>query len=154
MLTKTLLRPSSLPLMRTFNHIRLSHSLSNATIADLNKRWESLPTTDQEEIISQLNERQKLNWKELTPEEKKAAWYISYGEWGPRRPVHQKGDGMKIFGGVVLGLSIASGLFVLFRVSAPESPRTMTREWQEASDEYLKSKNANPFTGYSQIQSK
>ncbi|ODV57953.1 cytochrome c oxidase subunit Vb, partial [Ascoidea rubescens DSM 1968] len=129
-------------------------SLSNATVADLNKRWEGLPSSDQEEIILQLNERQKLNWKELTPEEKKAAWYISYGEWGPRRPVHQKGDGLKIFGGVVLGLGIASGLFVLFRLNAPAQPKTMTREWQEASDEYLKSKNANPFTSYSQIQSK
>lgn len=59
---------------------------------DINKRWETMPNTEQEELVAKLTERQKLPWKELTQNEKQAAWYISYGEWGPRRPVHAKGD--------------------------------------------------------------
>ena len=72
------------------NSIRLAstQAISNATIMDINKRWETMPNTEQEELVAKLTERQKLPWKELTQNEKQAAWYISYGEWGPRRPVH------------------------------------------------------------------
>ncbi len=131
-----------------------THALSNAVVADLNGRWEELPSQDQQEIVSQLTERQKLNWKELTPAEKQATWYISYGEWGPRRPVHGKGDAGKILNGVLIGLGAALGIFLTIRANAPAAPKTLDRKWQEQSDEYLKSKNANPWSSYSQVQSK
>lgn len=131
-----------------------THAVSNATIVELEKRWEELPAVDQQEIVSQLAERQKLPWSELTQAEKKAAWYISYGAWGPRRPIHPKGEAGKIATGVLIGLGISVGLFALFRMNAPDAPKTMNREWQEQSDEYLKSKNANPWSTYSQVQSK
>ncbi|GMM33212.1 cytochrome c oxidase subunit Va [Saccharomycopsis crataegensis] len=130
-----------------------TRSLSNAVIADINTRWEDLPADDQQHIVQQLSDRQKLPWGELTPAEKKASWYISYGEWGPRRPVHSKGDAGKIFGGVVIGLGTALGIFLAVRAVSGPAPLTMNREWQEKSDEYLKSKNANPWGTYSQIQS-
>lgn len=131
-----------------------SHSLSNAAIADLNLRWEKLPKEDQQDIATQLAERQKLSWSELTPAEKKATWYISYGSWGPRRPVHRKGDAGKIFGGVVAGIGLSLALFLGIRSLTPPAPKTMNREWQEQSDEYLASKNSNPWGSYSQVQSK
>lgn len=126
--------------------------LSNAYVNHLETRWEKLPQQDQTALIDQLKARQELPWQELTAAEKKAAYYISFGEWGPRKPLYLPGERNKIFWGTVAGLVAGVGLFALARSFAPEKPVTMSREWQEASDEYLRSKNANPFTGYSQIQ--
>lgn len=129
-------------------------AISKASIANLNERWEQMPSTEQEALVGKLSERQKLPWKDLTESEKQAAWYISYGEWGPRKPVLQKGDGIYITKGVIIGLATAIGLFAFIRQFGGEKPRTMNKEWQLKSDEYLKSKNANPWGGYSQVQSK
>ena len=126
--------------------------LSNAYIGDLAKRWETMPKDEQGVLIEDLKTRMTLPWQELTPAEKKAVYYISYGEWGPRKPLYGPGEANKVFWGTVAGLAAGVGLFWFIRYfTAPESV-TMNRDWQMKSDEYLKSKNANPFTGYSQVQ--
>lgn len=111
-----------------------------------------MPKEDQTALIDELKARMELPWQELTAAEKKAAYYISFGEWGPRKPLYAPGDKSKIFWGTVAGLVAGVGLFAVIRSFAPAPPETLEREWQEKTDEYLKSKNANPFTGYSQIQ--
>lgn len=126
--------------------------LSNAYLGNLEARWTSLAKQDQEALITELKARMALPWAELTSAEKKAAYYISFGAWGPRRPIYQPGDKQRIFFGVVTGVVASIVVFAGIKSLAAPAPITMTREWQEASDEYLKSKNANPFTGYSQIQ--
>ncbi|CCE63606.1 hypothetical protein TPHA_0F01210 [Tetrapisispora phaffii CBS 4417] len=131
-----------------------SHALSKASIAELQNRWESMPPSEQNSIVSKLAARQKLPWTQLTEEEKKAAWYISYGEWGPRRPVLAKGEGVFVTKGVIIGLLISFGVFAGVRELARDDPRTMTKEWQLKSNEYLQSVNANPWTGHDQVQSK
>lgn len=131
-----------------------TQALTKASIVDLPNRWEAMPAAEQHDIVSKLTDRQKLAWNELTDTEKQAAWYISYGEWGPRRPVHGKGDAAFIAKGVVVGILCSVGLFALLRAKAPDAPKTMNKDWQIKSDEYLKSKNANPWGGYSQVQSK
>lgn len=127
-------------------------ALSNAYVGKLDSRWESLPKEDRDTLIGELKGRMELPWQELTPAEKKAAYYISFGEWGPRKPLHSPSDRAKVFWGTIIGLAAGVGLFAVIRSFAADGPTTMNRQWQEASDEYLKSKNANPFTGYSQIQ--
>ncbi|CDK27373.1 unnamed protein product [Kuraishia capsulata CBS 1993] len=136
-----------------FGTVRCASALSNATVTNIEARWEQIPESDQKDIIDALSERQKLPWTDLTNAEKKASWYISFGEWGPRRPVHSSADKTYIFWGVVIGLSLSATTFLAFR-SQRNVPKTMNREWQEASDEILKERNTNPFTGYSQVQSK
>lgn len=126
--------------------------LSNAFLNHLESRWEKLPKNDQTAMINDLKQRMKLQWSELTLAEKKAAYYISYGEWGPRTPLYGPGDIAKVFWGVVAGVVAGGALFAVIRLLAADDPVSLNREWQEKSDEYLKSKNANPFTGYSQIQ--
>ena len=97
-------------------------ALSKAALTDLPERWENMPNLEQKEIADNLIERQKLPWKSLNKDEIKAAWYISYGEWGPRRPVHGKGDVAFITKGVFLGLGISFGIFALVRLLAnPET---------------------------------
>lgn len=127
-------------------------ALSNAYVGKLETRWDTLPKEDQTSLIEQLKTRMELPWQELTPAEKKAVYYISFGEWGPRKPLYGPGDGARVFWGVVIGILSGIGLFAGVRAMAAPGPTTLNREWQEKSDEYLKSKNANPFTGYSQIQ--
>lgn len=94
----------------------------------------------------------ELPWQDLSAAEKKAAYYISFGEWGPRRPLYAPGEKSQIFW-IVTGCVVGSVfLFGGIRMLAKPAPASLGREWQEKSDEYLKSKNANPFSGYSQIQ--
>lgn len=127
-------------------------ALSNAYIGNLETRWSKLPEKDQQTLIDELKTRMELPWQELSPAEKRAAYYISFGEWGPRTPLYLPGERAKVFW-YTFGTVIASiVLFVGIRQLADPYPHTMNREWQEQSDEYLKSKNANPFTGYSQVQ--
>lgn len=126
--------------------------LSNAYVSQLESRWENLPKNDQTALITDLKERMKLSWGELTVAEKKAAYYISYGEWGPRTPLYTSGDKSRVFWGVFAGMGAGVLLYAFFRQFAAGEPVSMNREWQEASDEYLKTQNANPFTGYSQVQ--
>jgi cytochrome c oxidase subunit 4 len=133
--------------------VRHAHALSKPTLAHLDKRWEAMSEEERQDIIEQLAERQKGPWSELTEYEKKAAWFISYGAWGPRRPVHAPGDTRKILLGVLGIMGAAGALFATFRLAAPAPPRTLSKEWQEASNEILAENNANPFTGHNQIQS-
>lgn len=129
-------------------------AISKASINNLQDRWEKMDLTEQDDIVNKLQSRQKLPWSQLTNTEKQAAWYISYGAWGPRKPVLEKGDGVFIAKGVILGLVVSLATFATLRSFAGEDVKSMNKEWQLKSDEYLKSKNANPWGGYSQVQSK
>lgn len=133
--------------------VRQSHALSKPALTGIDRRWEAMSEEERNDIIEQLGERQKGPWSELTDYEKRAVWYISYGPWGPRRPVHGPGDSRKIFLGVLAIVGVAGAFFATAREVAPSPPKTMSREWQEATNEILASQNANPFTGYNQIQS-
>lgn len=136
--------------LRATTRAASTKAISTPTIIDLESRWETMPADEQEDIISQLAERQKGPWTELTPNEKRAAWYISYGTWGPRKPIHPKGEVSEIFKGVVLVIGAAGALFGAFRYFTPGPGHTFTPEWQEASNEILKENKANPFRGYDQ----
>ncbi|CUM65671.1 uncharacterized protein PRCAT00003319001 [Priceomyces carsonii] len=126
--------------------------LSVAYVGKLETRWEGLPKEDQTQLIDELKARMELPWQELTPSEKRSAYYISFGEWGPRKPLYGPGDRAKVVYGVLGGIGLAVLLFAGLRSLAAPDPTTLNKQWQEKSDEYLKSKNANPFTGYSQVQ--
>jgi cytochrome c oxidase subunit 4 len=49
-----------------------SHAISNPTLADIEKRWETMPPQEQADLWMSLRDRMKVNWTELTPQEKKA----------------------------------------------------------------------------------
>lgn len=146
------IRPARQSLVRA-TQVRHAHAISTPTIINLESRWEKMTVEEQEDIISQLTERQKGPWNELTTNEKRAAWYISYGSWGPRKPIHPEGESTKIYLGVAGVVGVAGIVFSLCRYFSEGLGPTMNREWQEAADEILKENNANPFRGYSQVQS-
>ncbi|KAL7267308.1 Cytochrome c oxidase subunit 5B, mitochondrial [Rhizina undulata] len=130
-----------------------THAVSNVTLADIEKRWESMPPSEQADLWMSLRDRMKGSWADLTVAEKKASYWIAFGPHGPRA-VPPPGEGKKIFFYTLIGLGASFALFYSARVAARPAPKSMTREWQEASDEYLKEQKVEPLSGISMIQSK
>ena len=66
------------------------------------------------------------------------AYYIAFGPHGPRRPAPPD-EGRKV---LLLSSAVIAGAIAVFAFTRmfanPNRPRTMTKEWQEASEEYLK----------------
>jgi cytochrome c oxidase subunit 4 len=61
---------------------RQAHAISNPTLANIEKRWEDLPPQEQADLWMSLRDRMKVDWKELTLQEKKAgALYPSLRHW-------------------------------------------------------------------------
>lgn len=52
-----------------------SHAVSNVTLADIEKRWESMPPSEQADLWMSLRDRMKEPWSNLTVQEKKACRY-------------------------------------------------------------------------------
>jgi Cytochrome c oxidase subunit IV len=51
---------------------RQAHAISNPTLAGIEKRWEGMPPQEQAELWMQLRDRMKVDWNEMTLQEKKA----------------------------------------------------------------------------------
>lgn len=125
-----------------------THAISNPTLAKIEKRWEGMPQTEQAELWMALRDRMKENWTELTVQEKKAAYWIAFGPHGPRA-VPAPDEGRKVALYTALGVFASFVLFATMRSFAGPPPSTMTREYQEASNEFLKGQRADPLTGIS-----
>jgi hypothetical protein len=53
------------------------HAISNPTLAGIEKRWEAMPPQEQAELWMQLRDRMKVDWHQMTLQEKKAGMYLS-----------------------------------------------------------------------------
>ena len=54
---------------------RSAHAIANPTLAGIEKRWEAMPPQEQAELWMQLRDRMKVDWHELTLQEKKAGTF-------------------------------------------------------------------------------
>lgn len=127
---------------------RHEHAISNPTLANIEKRWEQMPPQEQAELWMALRDRMKVDWHQMTWQEKKAGYWIAFGPHGPRA-LPPPGENWKIFGLTMAGIALAAVIFAIMRQFANPPPRTMTREWQEKTNEYLKSQRVEPITGIS-----
>ncbi|KAI1825144.1 cytochrome c oxidase subunit IV family [Xylaria intraflava] len=125
-----------------------THAISNPTLANIEKRWEGMPPTEQAELWMALRDRMKENWAELTLNEKKAAYWIAFGPHGPRAQ-SPPGENRKVALYTGIGLLVSLTIFSTMRLFAGAAPSTMTQEYQEATNEFLKGQNAEPLTGLS-----
>jgi cytochrome c oxidase subunit 4 len=66
-----------------------------------------------------------------------SVYWIAFGPHGPRAET-PKGEGWKVFTKVMQLVVASLILFAVTRLFAKPPPRTMTKEWQEASNEYAK----------------
>ncbi|KAG0744066.1 hypothetical protein G6F57_006095 [Rhizopus arrhizus] len=122
---------------------------STVSVQNIETRWKSLSIAEQNTIVKQLEEAQKKDWKVLSFDEKKAAYYIAFGAHGPREPFTKPGHALKVLGGVTGVLAASGALFYAIRLNGQETPRTINKEWEQATNEYLKSQNSNPISGIS-----
>ncbi|KAL2112067.1 hypothetical protein VUR80DRAFT_8642 [Thermomyces stellatus] len=125
-----------------------TRALSNPTLNNIEKRWESMPLQEQAELWMALRDRMQGSWKDLTTQEKRAAYWIAFGPHGPRA-LDPPGEGKSLFFHVILVLAATGGLFAVIRMFAGQAPESMTKEWQEQSNELLKEQRADPITGIS-----
>lgn len=51
---------------------------------NLSQRWSGINAPLKEEIVEYLTWRMEDSWKGMSPKEVEAAYFISYGPWGPR----------------------------------------------------------------------
>jgi len=120
-----------------------------------------MPPQEQADLWMALRDRMKVDWHQLTAQEKKAAYWIAFGPHGPRA-LPPPGEGRKVFTYTMIGLGASLLLFSGIRSQARPPPKTMTREYEEASNEFLINQKAEPISGISsegykgkgQVQSK
>ncbi|KAK4048893.1 Cytochrome c oxidase subunit 5B, mitochondrial [Microbotryomycetes sp. JL201] len=130
--------------------VRLQSSVAPAagvSLSNIEASWKGLTPQEQEQTFKHLEELQKKDWKELSLDEKKAAYYVAFGPHGPREPILPPGSGAKTAGGVAVAVAVAGVVFYGLRSFAQEKPKTLTKEWQEASNEKAREENLDPFTG-------
>ncbi|RYP51276.1 hypothetical protein DL768_003373 [Monosporascus sp. mg162] len=125
-----------------------THAISNPTLANIEKRWEGMPSTEQAELWMSLRDRMKENWSELTLQEKKAAYWIAFGPHGPRAQAPPD-EPRKVAMYTAIGVLFSFAIFATMRAFGGPAPRTMNKEYQEASNEFLKNQGAEPLTGLS-----
>jgi hypothetical protein len=65
------------------------------------------------------------------------AYYIAFGAHGPRA-LPPPGEGWKVAGYTAIAVGVSFVLFVGIRMMAKGPPGTMNKEYQEATNEYLK----------------
>lgn len=54
---------------------RQAHAISNPTLANIEKRWEAMPPQEQADLWMALRDRMKVDWNEMTLQEKKAGMF-------------------------------------------------------------------------------
>jgi len=118
-------------------------------LSNVEAQWERLSSEEQMAVHEQLEQLQKKDWKQLSIDEKKAAYYVSFGPHGPRTPVNPPGTAVKVIFGLTTCIGVAALMFYGFRHIAGPPPKTMTKEWQEATNERMKEQKANPISGIS-----
>ncbi|CDK29307.1 unnamed protein product [Kuraishia capsulata CBS 1993] len=58
--------------------------LYSPDFANLPVRWEKLSEEERADTVYYLEGKQELPWELMSTEEKKAAYFLAYGKWGPR----------------------------------------------------------------------
>ncbi|KAJ8455385.1 hypothetical protein ONZ45_g18958 [Pleurotus djamor] len=116
-------------------------------LGNVEAQWANMNQEDKSLVIEQLEQIQKKDWKELSIDEKKAAYYVAFGPHGPRAPINPPGTLLKVFL-ATMGLVGAAGvLTITIKQFATPPPKTITKEWEEASNERAIEQKMNPITG-------
>ncbi|KAG5335596.1 hypothetical protein C0989_000917 [Termitomyces sp. Mn162] len=130
-------------------------------LANVEAQWAKLSSEEKLSVQEQLEEVQKKDWKSLTLDEKKAgasrdhlahprfSYYVAFGPHGPRTPISQPGDTAKIFFWTLALVAIGGSLFATARYFAPPPPKTISKEWEEATNARALEMKLNPITGIS-----
>ncbi|CAE6418084.1 unnamed protein product, partial [Rhizoctonia solani] len=76
------------------------------------------------------------------------AYFVAFGPHGPRTPVTPEGQTMKVIGGTIFILALASGAFGIIRSYGQcTTPHTISKEYQQSMNERALEQKMNPLTG-------
>ncbi|TKA77380.1 hypothetical protein B0A55_03221 [Friedmanniomyces simplex] len=125
---------------------RYAHAISNPTLANIEKRWEAMPPQEQADLWMALRDRMKEDWTAMTMQEKKAAYWIAFGPHGPRA-LPPPGENWYIFWYTMGAIGVSGVIFTCIRYFARGPSPTMTKDWQEQTNEYMKENRIEPITG-------
>ena len=112
MLLRNIIKPKSLSSIRLNS---TSSSLSTIPLNNLDASWFKLNNEERQQVYSSLVEKQKLDWKTLSIDEKRAAYFVSFGPHGPRKPIVEEGYNTKVFLGVLAAIAAAGGIYYTAR---------------------------------------
>jgi len=98
-------------------------------------------------VHEQLEDLQTRDWRSMSLDEKRAAYYVAFGPHGSRVPATKEGESSKVALGVFAILAATGVLWTVVRSYGGEPPKTMTKEWQAASNEKALEQKQNPITG-------
>ncbi|KAJ3086027.1 Cytochrome c oxidase subunit 5A [Quaeritorhiza haematococci] len=132
---------------------RLASSLTTTSpLEGLETRWSKLPECEQGAIADRLYEKEKGDWRNMTLEEKRAAYFIAYGPYGARTP-RDPSTHYRVAGWTTFFVLMSFGMWhYWFTYVTPKLPTT-TPEWQEATVQRSIEQKQNPFTGaYSKVR--
>jgi hypothetical protein len=76
-----------------------------------------------------------------------AAYWIAFGPHGPRAG-SPPGEGTKIFTYTVIGVAASLAIFLATHHMANPPPHTLTKEWEEATNEYFKVRRESEIWSY------
>ncbi|RKO92147.1 cytochrome c oxidase subunit IV-domain-containing protein [Blyttiomyces helicus] len=121
-------------------------SLSSAALNNIESRWYKLPECEKGAIADVLAEAQKGDWKKLTLEQKRAAYWIAYGQYGARAGIDPTLK-YKVAGWVSFYTGVGLVAWYWWINNMKPELRTTTPEWIEATKEKDIEQQRNPFTG-------
>ncbi|KAB5595746.1 Cytochrome C oxidase, subunit IV/COX5b [Ceratobasidium theobromae] len=124
-------------------------SSSAVPLANVEAQWSSLSPDEQGEVHRELEELQKRDWKTLSIDEKKAAYFVAFGPHGPRSPVTPPGQTMKVITGTLALVGVATAAYGIIRSYGGAPPKTLTKEYQQSMNERALEQKMNPITGIS-----
>ncbi|WFD25711.1 Cytochrome c oxidase subunit 5B, mitochondrial [Malassezia nana] len=116
-------------------------------LPNIEGKWANMAKEEQYSVYKALEELQRKNWVELSTDEKKAAYFVSYGPYGPRKPVVPPGQTGKVVLGVGVSILLGLGVFAAVRAISNPPPKTLTKEYQEQMTARAKETKQNPISG-------
>ncbi|KAG0350862.1 Cytochrome c oxidase subunit 5A [Podila minutissima] len=122
---------------------------SEVPLANLELRWKTLSAQEQGSLAKHLEQVQAGDWTKMSLEQKKAAYWVAFGPHGARTPLTGPNHSLKVVAGTAGVVAAAGALFLWIRSKGGEKPVTLTKEWQEASNEYARANKINPISGVS-----
>ncbi|KAJ3116881.1 Cytochrome c oxidase subunit 5A [Phlyctochytrium bullatum] len=124
---------------------RAASSVTPAALTQLETRWAKLPEAEQGAIADKLALAQKGDWKNLTLDEKRAAYFVAYGPYGARNP---QDPALKLSVTAWTGffVLVAAGLWQWWETQKPKVATT-SPEWVEERKKQQIEGKQNPFKG-------
>ncbi|KAL7409280.1 cytochrome c oxidase subunit IV-domain-containing protein [Mrakia frigida] len=123
-------------------------------LKSVHRTYELMPLQEKIVINDILQEVQKADWKTMTLDEKKAAYFIAFGPYGARRPRQTTETSRRILYSMACCFFTVGIVWNVLRYFRAPPAITSTHEYQAMENEWMRERNINPITGVSSEEGK